>query len=40
VRQLFSKIGWVLTDLSYESPAAIGTERQVRKELISSALRR
>jgi hypothetical protein len=40
VRQLFSKIGWLLTDLSYESPAAIGTERQVRKELISSPLRR
>lgn len=40
VRQLFSRIGWLLTDLSFESPAAIGTERQVRKELSTSSLRR
>ena len=40
MRQLFSKIGWLLTDLNFESPAAIGTERQVRRELISSALQR
>jgi hypothetical protein len=40
VRQLFSRIGWLLTDLSFESAGAIGAERQVRRELSTSTLRR
>lgn len=40
LRSLFSKIGWLLTDLSFESAGAISAERQVRNELRSSALRR
>jgi hypothetical protein len=40
MRQLFGKIGWLLGDFSFESDGAIGIERQVRRELRVSTLRR
>ena len=33
LRRLFSKIGWLLTDVTFESGGAIDIERQVRFEL-------
>jgi hypothetical protein len=40
MRQLFGKIGWLLGDFSFESDGAIGIERQVRRELRVSTLKR
>jgi hypothetical protein len=40
MRRLFGKIGWLLGDLSFESDGAISAERQVRRELRVSALKR
>ncbi len=40
LRGLFSKIGWILSDVSFESGAAITAERQVQQEMRLSALRR
>jgi hypothetical protein len=40
MRRLFNKIGWLLGDLTFESNAAIDTEREVRRELRTPALKR
>jgi hypothetical protein len=40
VRRLYTQIGWVLNEASFESKDAIDTERQVRRELMGMPLRR
>jgi hypothetical protein len=40
MRRLFGKIGWLLGDLTFESNGAIDIERQVRRELRVTALKR
>lgn len=40
MRRLFGKIGWMLGDLTFESDGAITTEREVRRELRTPALKR
>ena len=40
MRRLFSKIGWLLGDLAFESDGAITAERDVRRELRTPALKR
>ena len=40
MRRLFAKIGWMLGDLTFESDGAIDTEREVRRELRTPALKR
>jgi hypothetical protein len=40
MRTLFAKIGWLLGDSSFESKGALGTERNVRRDLRVSTLKR
>jgi hypothetical protein len=40
MRRLFSRIGWVLGDSSFESGGAIGIERSVRRDLRVSTLKK
>ena len=40
VRRLYAQIGWVVSGVSFESNGAIDTERQVRREIMTPALRK